>query len=356
MKNIKILVAISGGIDSSVAALLLKKNGFYIEGAFIKNWVETKNESCMTYKDLSYSKLICKYLNIKLNILDFSQYYWNNVFMYFLKSYKSNITPNPDILCNKKIKFNLFLNYSIKILKFNYIATGHYSKITYTNNKHYILKKAEDLDKDQTYFLYTLNNEKLKHIIFPLGNYDKNTVKKIAYDNNFPNFYKKESMGICFIGKKHMKNFLELYIDNKPGLIYTNKNKKIGKHNGLLHYTIGQRKGIGIGGKKSYINKPWYIFSKDIKRNRLIVIQKKKLLLTSKIKLKKIHFINKISAFKNIICNSKVRHMNIDIPCTIIKHNFFYIVLFKFPQKSIASGQSIVFYKKNICLGGGVII
>lgn len=357
-KNKKVIIAMSGGVDSSVAAWFLKKQKYEVEGLFMKNWEEDdKIGYCHSSQDLLDAENICKKLNIYLHKINFSIEYWNSVFKNFIKEYKNGRTPNPDVLCNKEIKFKLFYNYSIKELHADYIATGHYARIKKIN-KSYFLIKGLDNNKDQSYFLYNLKNFQLQNILFPIGFLKKKQVRMIAKENNLHVFEKKDSTGICFIGPKNIKNFLSLYISKKQGDIVTVKGEIIGKHDGVFYYTLGQRQGLMLGGIKNKYNIPWYVVDKDIKNNTLIVAQGSynKHLMSIGLIAENIHWINKNMISFPISCSAKIRYRQKDILCNIENINNLYIkVLFHSPISSIAPGQSVVFYNSEICIGGGII-
>ncbi len=351
IKSYKVIVALSGGVDSSVTIWILKQLGFNVECLFIKCWEEDNLKFCNFKKDYLDALNICKKLKTKLHKINFSYEYWNNVFKIFIKEQKKSKTPNPDILCNKEIKFNYFLKFSIKNLKANFVSTGHYVKKIRKKNI-FLLLKGIDKKKDQSYFLYLINQKQIKKFIFPLGNYYKKDIRKIALNLKFKNAKKKSSTGICFIGKRKYKYFIKKFIKNKPGKIIDIKNKKIlGYHKGLFYYTIGQRKNLYI---KS--NKPYYVIKKKKNSNNLIVAQgiKNKFLYSKGIYIKKIHFIHLIKKYKIIFCNVKTRYQQKEIPCKIIFNKNIKII-FKYNIFAITPGQSAVFYKKNICLGGGII-
>ncbi len=352
-KIYKVIVGLSGGIDSSVTTWLLKQMGFKVECLFIKCWEENNHNKqyCHYKKDYLDALNICKKLNIKLHKINFSYEYWNKVFKIFIKELNKSKTPNPDILCNKEIKFKLFLKFSFKILKADFIATGHYVNKIRKKNIFLLLKGIDNL-KDQSYFLYILKQKQIKKSLFPLGNYYKKEIRKIALNLNLPNAKKKSSTGICFIGKRKYKNFIKKFIKNKPGKIIDIENKKIlGYHKGLFYYTIGQRKNLNI---KS--NVPYYVVKKKNKKNKLLVVKKKnkKFLYFKGIYIKNIHFIYLKKKYKIIFCNIKTRYQQKEIPCKII-FNKNIKVIFKNSIFAVAPGQSAVFYKYNICLGGGII-
>ncbi len=355
-KIIKVIVALSGGVDSSVTIWILQKLGYKIECVFIKCWEENNinNNKCNYLKDYKDSKEVCKKLNVKLNKIDFSFEYWKYVFNIFIKNQKKNKTINPDILCNKKIKFKIFIKFAIIFLKGNYICTGHYIIKKRKKNEYYLLKGI-DKKKDQSYFLYNLTQKKIKKCIFPLGKYYKKNIRKIAINLNLINAKKKDSTGICFIGKKNYFNFIKKYIKNNTGKIINIKNKILGIHKGLHLYTIGQRKNLNINLGQ---HKPYYVYKKNIKNNTLIVVKgiNNILLYSIGVYIKNIHFINIKNKYKKkIFCNFKIRHQQKKKnKCTFFikkKKVIFYKNMF-----GVTPGQSIVFYKKNICLGGAIII
>ena len=267
----RIIVGMSGGVDSSVTALLLKQQGYDVVGVFMKNWQADDDPYCSMTQDLTDAQAVSELLQIPFKIVNFVQEYWDRVFQNFLDEYAIGNTPNPDILCNKEIKFKAFLNYALE-LDADYIAMGHYARCQKQNNQ-FSLLKGTDTNKDQSYFLYTLGQKQLQYCMFPLGNLTKPQVRQLAHAAGFSNHAKKDSTGICFIGERRFKNFLNEYLLAQPGNIETEAGKVIGKHQGIMFYTLGQRKGLGIGGQKISHEAPWFVIDKDIKRRVLIVAQ-----------------------------------------------------------------------------------
>lgn len=350
----------SGGVDSSVSAWLLKQAGYQVEGLFMKNWEEDDTESyCSSAADLSDVQSVCERLNIKLHTVNFSFEYWNKVFMVFLEECRLGRTPNPDILCNKEIKFNVFLKFAIEHLQANYIATGHYVRCVSYNKKIYLLRGL-DISKDQSYFLYTLNYDQLRYCLFPMGTFTKLQVRAIANHLHFVTADKKNSTGICFIGKRNFKNFIGQYLSVKPGIILSIDGVTLGKHDGLIYYTLGQRKGLGIGGTSRGNGKPWHVVDKNSKNNTLIVAQggEHPALLSKGLIANQLYWVNDSFFFgkSSLFCTVKIRYRQSDIPCLVMLLSKNEIkVVFKHPVLSVTPGQSAVFYLNEYCLGGGVI-
>ncbi len=355
MKKNSVVVGMSGGVDSSVSAYLLKKAGYNVTGLFMHNWQSEPGEVCSSEIDFKDASSVCDVLDIPLHKANFSDDYWNKVFKKFLEEHEAGRTPNPDILCNREIKFKSFLNYAISIGA-NYIATGHYANLKKINDVTY-LTRAKDLNKDQTYFLHEVKENELDKCIFPLHKYSKNEVRKIAKRIKLPIFNKKDSVGICFIGERNMKDFLGRFINLSKGDIYDDKKQLIGQHNGATLYTIGQRQGLKIGGIKNKKHLPWYVYKKDITKNEIYVCQgSDNILLYAKgLVCNKISWINNSSINYPYTCDVQIRHQQKPVKCTIKNKNNSYIVDFEKKIKGVAPGQSAVFYDKNICLGGGII-
>jgi tRNA-specific 2-thiouridylase len=363
MKNKqKIIVGMSGGVDSSVAAILLLQQGYDIEGLFMKNWEEDDDEEyCAAAVDLKDARAVCDTLNIKLHTINFSTEYWDRVFKHFLDEYSAGRTPNPDILCNKEIKFRAFLDHA-KSLGAEKIATGHYARVSNHNNKTQLLRGL-DSNKDQSYFLHALNQHQLSHTLFPIGEFDKPYIRELANKNSLVTHDKKDSTGICFIGERRFSTFLEKYLPAKPGDIQTTKGATIGQHNGLMYYTLGQRKGLGIGGLKESDEEPWYVVGKDLLNNILNVAQghNHPSMFHDTLETSEINWIENTAPdimLDKTTLTAKIRYRQSDQRCTLKKignNNEKYKINFAEAQRAITPGQSIVFYQNEICLGGGVI-
>jgi len=348
----KVALGMSGGIDSSISAYLLLEAGYEVEGFFMKNWEEDDADGCTSKKDYEDAVKVCNNLSIKLNLVNFSDKYWTDVFEKFLDELKKGFTPNPDIFCNREIKFKRYYDYTMS-LGFDYIATGHYAKKLNLSQPQLHIPK--DRIKDQTYFLYTLNEKVLNHAIFPLEGIEKNEVKKIEKKLNFGLERKKESMGICFIGNKKFTSFIDRYIKPEVGNIVDYKSKKIiGTHEGLNKYTIGQRKGIRIGGMKDKEELAWYVIDKNIEDNILVVSQDQTpLLYSGEIELNDFNLINKNYKKNNI--RARFRHGGQLKACDFKIINQKYIIRLKERERAIAPGQSAVLYNDTHCIGGGIV-
>ncbi len=357
IKGKHVIVGMSGGVDSAVAALLLIQQGHKVEGLFMKNWEEDDtSEICSAEEDLKDASAVCEQLSIPLHTVNFSSEYWDRVFEYFLAEYKAGRTPNPDVMCNKEIKFKAFLDYALG-LGADYIATGHYARIDQQDNR-YRLLKGIDANKDQTYFLHTLGQKQLEKSLFPIGELEKPTVRKIAEENNFANAAKKDSTGICFIGERNFREFLQRYLPAQPGEIQTPEGKTIGTHQGLMYYTLGQRQGLGIGGKKDADEEPWYVVGKNMDNNILLVAQghNHPTLFNSKLTAIDLYWVSGKAPEIPLQCRAKIRYRQEDQACTITRlEDNTCDVEFESPQRAIAPGQSVVFYLDDECLGGGVI-
>ncbi|WP_294465257.1 tRNA 2-thiouridine(34) synthase MnmA [uncultured Anaerofustis sp.] len=353
----KVVIGMSGGVDSTVSAYLLKKQGYDVIGLFMKNWDETdENGECTAEEDYDDARAVCLKLNIPCYTVNFTKEYWDNVFTYFLDEYKKGRTPNPDVLCNKEIKFKCFLDYAINVLNADYIATGHYAKVEHTKEGTRLLK-AKDQHKDQTYFLSLLKEEQLERVIFPLADVEKGEVREIAEREGFRNAKKKDSTGICFIGERNFTQFLQTYLPNQPGdMIDMDTGEKKGEHIGLMYYTLGQRRGLGVGGCGS--GERWYVADKDLDKNILYIVQGDK-----NPKLYKNGFIatdvNMISGHypsDKFKCEMRFRHLQPLKKVTVeVIDESTARVIFDEEQSGVTPGQIAVFYDGDVCLGGGTI-
>jgi len=357
-KKTKVIVGISGGVDSAVSAWLLKQQNYQVEGLFMKNWEDDDTESyCSAAQDLRDAEKVCKIIDIPLHKINFSIEYWHNVFKYFLLELKYGRTPNPDILCNTKIKFKEFLNYALKELQADFIATGHYVRCKKISGNLNLLKGV-DKTKDQSYFLHALTKNQIEKTLFPLGNYKKLIVRQIAKKICLPVANKKDSTGICFIGNKNFKTFLNRYFPETKGNIITTSGRKIGQHMGIMYYTLGQRKGLNIGGIKKSLNLPWYVVDKQIFNNTLIVAQGKNnpCLMSRGLIANKMKWINNKIIRNFLKCSVKTRYRQLEVPCYL---QFIAVdlvkVIFEYPVSSVTPGQFAVFYISEICIGGGTI-
>lgn len=353
----RVVVGMSGGVDSSVAALLLTQQGYDVVGLFMKNWEDDDtDEYCSSRQDLIDAASVADIIGIPLEAANFSVEYKERVFNQFLAEYKAGRTPNPDVLCNAEIKFKAFLDHAIG-LGADYIATGHYAQVREKNGIFQLLK-GEDGTKDQSYFLHRLNQKQLSRTLFPIGHLYKRDVRKIAREYGLPNFSKKDSTGICFIGERPFREFLHRYLPHEPGEIQALDGTVMGKHAGLMYYTIGQRQGLGIGGTRDSDGRPWFVSSKNVARNILTVVQghDHPALFRPSLTAIDLTWISGRIPHCNWVYAAKTRYCQSDAPCAI-----GYIgpskcrIEFAQPQWAITPGQSVVVYESKICLGGGVI-
>ena len=354
----KVICGMSGGVDSSVSAFILQQQGYQVEGLFMKNWEEDDDtDYCTAAADLADAQAVCDKLGIKLHKINFAAEYWDNVFEHFLSEYKAGRTPNPDILCNKEIKFKAFLEYAAEDLGANYIATGHYVRRRGADDNAQLLRGL-DANKDQSYFLYTLSSKQVGQSLFPVGDIEKPIVRAIAEDLGLITAKKKDSTGICFIGERKFKDFLARYLPAQPGNIRTVEGDIIGRHDGLMYHTLGQRKGLGIGGVKGASEEAWYVVEKDLVNNELIVAQghDHSALLSTGLIAQQLHWVDRQPIREPLRCTVKTRYRQTDVPCTIEPIDDESIkVIFDEPQIAVTPGQSAVFYLDEVCLGGGII-
>ncbi len=363
-----IVVGLSGGVDSSVSALLLKQQGYDVSAIFMKNWNEDDKDSyCPAEEDFADAQSIAAELDIPFHGVNFAPEYWDKVFAYFLSEYKAGRTPNPDILCNKEIKFKVFLDYALS-QGASKIATGHYARVREENGQFFLLK-GKDNNKDQSYFLYTLGQYPLSKTLFPIGELDKPEVRQLAEQYQLATWDKKDSTGICFIGERDFKQFLSRYLPAQPGNMVTPEGEIVGQHQGLMYHTLGQRKGLGIGGRSTNSSgQPWFAAQKDLSNNQLIVVQGKDhpLLYAKQLSASKLHWVSGQAPKLPLQCKAKTRYRQADQSCTIYslpdgndigntEEGSSCMVKFDEPQFAITPGQSVVFYQADICLGGGII-
>ncbi|WP_010531085.1 tRNA 2-thiouridine(34) synthase MnmA [Lentibacillus jeotgali] len=351
-QNTRVVVGMSGGVDSSVAALLLKEEGYDVVGIFMKNWDDTdENGVCTATEDYDDVVRVCNQLDIPYFAVNFEKQYWDKVFTYFLDEYKAGRTPNPDVMCNKEIKFKAFLEHAMS-LGADYLATGHYAQVRENDGKYEMLRGIDD-NKDQTYFLNQLSHDVLEKVMFPLGHLDKREVREIAKEHDLVTASKKDSTGICFIGERNFKEFLSEYLPAQPGQMKTLDGKEKGRHDGLMYYTIGQRQGLGIGGS----GEPWFVVGKNLDENILYVDQgfDNDKLYSDGLIASDVNWINNIPD-ESFSCTAKFRYRQKDSAVTVTKmENGKVHVEFAEKQRAITPGQAVVFYNSEVCLGGGTI-
>ncbi|NGP43453.1 tRNA 2-thiouridine(34) synthase MnmA [Bacillaceae bacterium SIJ1] len=352
MTKKRVVVGMSGGVDSSVAALLLQQQGYDVVGLFMKNWDDTDESGvCTATEDFEDVASVASDLGIPYYAVNFEKEYWDRVFMYFLDEYKAGRTPNPDVVCNKEIKFKAFLDHALT-LGADYIATGHYAQTTVEDGQ-VLLKKGIDENKDQTYFLHQLSSDQLSRAMFPLGGMQKQDVRKIAHEAHLSTATKKDSTGICFIGERNFKEFLQNYLPAQPGSMVTLDGEVKGTHEGLMYYTIGQRRGLGIGGAGDR----WFVVGKNVEKNELYVEQgdDHEALYSTSIEVSGVNWIIEPPA-KEFQCMAKFRYRQPDTPVTVkVEADGKASVAFAEAQRAVTPGQSAVFYKDDVCLGGGTI-
>lgn len=350
--NTHIVVGMSGGVDSAVTALLLKQQGYRVTGVFMKNWEDDNGDNCPARQDFLDVLAVADVIGLDVESVNFSVEYKDRVFSYFLREYQAGRTPNPDVLCNAEIKFKAFLDYAMS-LGADKIATGHYARLTEQDGQFY-LRKAADLSKDQSYFLYRLNQAQLSKAMFPLGEMHKTEVRKIAEQAGLPNAAKKDSTGICFIGERPFTEFLQRYLPITPGAMRTPEGKVMGQHQGLTYHTIGQRQGLGIGGA----GEPWFVAAKDMVNNELIVVQghDHPLLYRSQLLAADLSWVAGVTPDDEQTYAAKTRYRQADAACRVLPLDAGQCRFdFAAPQWAVTPGQSVVLYQGEVCLGGGVI-
>ncbi|MFZ9052166.1 MAG: tRNA 2-thiouridine(34) synthase MnmA [Woeseiaceae bacterium] len=354
--NQRVVLGLSGGVDSAVAALLLKDAGADVHALHMTNW-EDDDGYCTAAQDLQDARRLCQQLDIPLHHANFARQYRDRVFNYFLEEYRRGRTPNPDVLCNREIKFGVFREYA-KRLGGDWLATGHYARTSVVEGTT-ILLKGTDPEKDQSYFLHSVSADALAETIFPLGDLHKSEVRQIARDRGLDIYAKKDSTGICFIGERPFREFLSTYLPAHPGPILTADGAHIGQHGGLMYYTLGQRQGLGIGGLNDRGEAPWYVVDKDLDDNALIVDQgDSELLMSSSLVATNATWIGAAPSGLDhgMSCSAKIRYRQSDQGCTVSQNSDDALVVsFDVPQRAVAPGQFVVFYSGERCLGGGVI-
>lgn len=353
--NKRVVIGMSGGVDSSVAALLLKQQGYDVIGIFMKNWDDTDEFGhCTVDADAEDVRRVCTQIGIPYYTVNFEKEYYNKVFDYFLDEYRKGRTPNPDVMCNREIKFGEFLNKALE-LDADYLATGHYAQIRQSDGQFQLLR-GKDTNKDQSYFLNQLNQSQLSRAMFPIGGLTKPEVRQIALEHNLATATKKDSTGICFIGERNFKEFLSQYLPAQPGDIRTIDGELKGQHDGLMYYTLGQRQGLGIGG--SGTGEPWFVADKDLKTNTLYVVQggNHPALFSYGLVAQDVNWISGEMPTDQFRCTAKFRYRQPDQEVVLIRQeDNSCLVRFQNPQKAITPGQAVVFYDGDVCLGGGTI-
>lgn len=356
----KVIVGLSGGVDSAVSALLLQEQGYNVEAVFMQNWEADRGDPfCTAEQDLSDAKAVANQLSIPLTVVNFSKAYWERVFSQCLDELQAGRTPNPDIGCNREIKFNCFYEFA-QAHGADFMATGHYAQIRKSQSPHpYELLKAQDSNKDQSYFLYAIDPSVLSRVLFPIGHLLKTEVRRLAEKAKLVNAQKKDSTGICFIGERKYKQFLQEYLLSQPGPIETVDGRRIGTHDGLMFYTLGQRQGLGIGGQSAQKEAPWYVVAKDLQKRRLVVAQEinHPLLMRKQLVCTQMRWLsNPADMDPALALTAKTRYRQPDQRCTLrpVAEDRFEVI-FEEVQRAITPGQSVVFYHQTRCLGGGII-
>jgi tRNA-specific 2-thiouridylase len=353
-----VIIGLSGGVDSSVAAWLLQQQGYEVQGLFMSNWDEDEDGYCTAAEDYQDARQVCEQLNIPLHKVSFAGEYRQRVFSYFLDEYRHGRTPNPDVLCNREIKFGVCYDYARR-LGAEWVATGHYARVERDPSQPAAkLLRGLDPNKDQSYFLHAMPGAALARTLFPIGGLQKSEVRRMARELTLPVFDKKDSTGICFIGERPFAQFLETYLPAQPGDIETLEGRRLGRHRGLMYYTLGQRQGLGIGGRNDAGEAPWYVADKDLSRNVLIVVQghDHPALLRTEATASQLAWVAGAPPALAFACTAKVRYRQADQACQVqVLPDGHCQVRFEVPQRAITPGQYVVFYMGEQCLGGGVV-
>lgn len=353
---VKIMLGVSGGVDSSVAALLLKRGRHQVEGLFMQNWEEDdRSGPCRADEDRKDAVAVCARLGIPFHSRNFAAQYWDGVFEHFLAEYRAGRTPNPDVLCNREIKFRTFLD-EARELGADKIATGHYARVDCVDGRWRLLR-GRDTGKDQSYFLHALGQEALAATLFPVGELEKPEVRRMARDAGLATHAKKDSTGICFIGERNFHDFLAQYIPARPGRMRTPDGRLIGEHDGVMYYTLGQRGGLGIGGRAGTSGDPWYVVGKNVADNVLYVAQggSNEWLQSTRLRAGELTWVDGTAPDGTFACTAKTRYRQPDQSCTVRLTERGCEVAFEQPQRAVTPGQSVVFYQDEVCLGGGII-
>lgn len=354
--SMDVMLGLSGGVDSSVAALLLQREGLALEAMFMQNWEDEDAEGpCRADQDRKDAVAVCAQLGIRLHLRNFAAQYRSQVFEHFLAEYRRGRTPNPDVLCNREIKFKVFLEHA-RALGARQIATGHYARIDQVDGQWRLLR-ARDQAKDQTYFLHALDQQALAATRFPLGELEKGQVRTLAREAGLPTHAKKDSTGICFIGERDFRSFLARYIAAQPGSMCTPDGREVGTHMGVFHYTLGQRGGLGIGGRSDGDGEPWYVVGKDVAANILYVAQgtANPYLQSRRLAADALSWIGGAAPAREFRCTAMTRYRQLPQACAVTLHADVAQVVFDEPQRAVTPGQAVVFYDGPVCLGGGVI-
>ncbi len=352
----RVVVGMSGGVDSSVAALLMKRAGHEVIGVFMKNWEEKdENGTCTSERDWADARSVCEALDIPYYSVNFARQYRERVFDHFLEEYRKGRTPNPDVLCNREIKFNVFLDFAER-LGAEKLVTGHFANIDETDGEYRLLRAADE-NKDQTYFLYMLGQRALSKALFPVGGLTKAQVREIARKAGLPVSEKKDSTGVCFIGERNFKQFLSGFLPAQPGDMVTPDGRVVGRHDGLMYYTIGQRRGLGIGGGGN--GQRWFVLSKDLEHNRLVVTQgEDDALFSTHAEASELTWLAErppVAEGEPLACQVRLRHRQPLQPCRLTLDGGRARMEFAMPQRAVTPGQSAVFYQGQVCLGGGIV-
>jgi tRNA-uridine 2-sulfurtransferase len=355
--KIRVVVGMSGGVDSSVTAYLLKQQGYDVVGLFMKNWDDTDEfGQCTATEDFEDVRRVATQIGIPYYSVNFEKEYADKVFQYFIDEYKAGRTPNPDVMCNREIKFGDFQE-KAKQLGADYIATGHYARVEHSEQGSTLLRGV-DPTKDQTYFLYAVHHGQLDQVLFPIGHLQKAKVRQITEEAGLATAMKKDSTGICFIGEKNFRQFLSQYLPAKPGEIHSMEGKHIGEHDGLMYYTLGQRQGLRIGGSETGTGEPWFVVKKDVTQNILYVAQghNNEALFSVGLTASNLNWLLAEQPNETFSCTAKFRYRQVDVPVTVIPHHDGTVTVhYAEKERAVTPGQSVVFYDNECCLGGGII-